>query len=109
MNEEELLEQFQAACVEAFEIIRNSLAPIRTGNLAYNALGYVWLDGGTRFRMYVDEKIAPYMVYTNEVWTSPKWNGKKNPNEGWWEEACRFLAYWIAYRLNGNVKGEIEK
>jgi len=24
-----------------------------------------------------------YATYTNEVWISPKWNGKQNPNEGW--------------------------
>lgn len=96
------INDYKAACEEAFEIVRNSITPKRTGNLAYNALGYRW-EGNT-FHMWVDEAIAPYMVYTNEVWTSPRWRGRKNPNEGWWQEACEFVAHWISHRLHGEEK-----
>lgn len=66
--------------------------PIDTGNLRFNALRIkqtfpdVW-------EIYVDSDkdtgIAPYMVYTNEPWTSPKWGGKQNPNEGWWDKVAK--------------------
>lgn len=95
-------ELFKAACEEGFEIIRRSITPIDTGNLADEALQYRW--EGTTFHMWVDEDKAPYMVYTNEVWISPKWKGKQNPNQGWWEEAYEFLAHWIAYRLKGEIQ-----
>ena len=44
------------------------------------------------------------MPYTNEVWISPKWNGKKNPNEGWWNNAVEFIVNYIAKRVKGKVK-----
>lgn len=95
-------ERFKAACEEGFEIIRQSITPRDTGNLAQVALRYQWK--GKTFHMWVDEDIAPYMVYTNEVWESPRWKGRNNPNEGWWEEAYKFLAYWIAYRTSGELR-----
>ena len=36
---------------------------------------------------YAGSKQAYYMPYTNERWISPKWHGKKNPNEDWFDEA----------------------
>ena len=59
-------------------------SPIRTGNLRFNAIRYVFVSP-TREEVYIDLDIAPYMPYTNEPWVSPKWKGKKNPNEGWFE------------------------
>ena len=52
----------------------------------------------------VDESIAPYVPYTNEPWISEKWNGKKNPNEGWFERATGFVATYIAGRLQGRME-----
>lgn len=59
-------------------------SPIRTGNLRFNAIRYVFVSP-TREEVYIDLDIAPYAPYTNEPWISPKWKGKKNPNEGWFE------------------------
>lgn len=63
--------------------------PIRTGNLRYNsikgeAMQFASFSVG---KVYIDEDIAPYMPYTNEPWISPKWHGKKNPNEGWFGDS----------------------
>lgn len=90
-------------------------APKDTGNLAYNSIKGHWISE-TQYEIYVDmgdagvdspkvKGIAPYMPYTNEVWISPRWNGKKNPNEGWWNNAVEFIVKYIAKR----VKGKVEK
>lgn len=42
-----------------------------------------------------------YMPYTNEPWLSPKWKGRNNPNEGWFEESTEFMAQMIARHLGG--------
>lgn len=60
-------------------------APKDTGNLAYNSLKMKYVNP-KECHIEVDQKIAPYMVYTNEVWISPKWKGRKNPNENWWQD-----------------------
>ena len=36
---------------------------------------------------YCGNEKAYYMPYTNERWISPRWKGKANPNEHWWDEA----------------------
>ena len=59
------------------------LTPIDTGNLR-SSVKFVFTSP-TRAVVYVDTKQAPYMPYTNEPWISPRWNGKKNPNEGWFD------------------------
>ena len=75
-------EEFAILCDKIVERIR-LVAPEDTGNLKYNGVRYEFIDANT-CKFYVDESIAPYMPFTNEKWISPRWNGKKNPNEGWW-------------------------
>lgn len=79
-------------------------APYDTGNLSINSIKFV-REGKNKIVIYVDEKIAPYMPYTNEPWISPKWNGKKNPNEGWWDNGAKIVVDYILKR----TKGEVEK
>jgi hypothetical protein len=59
-------------------------SPIKTGNLRFNAIRYVFVSP-TQEEVYIDLDVAPYMPYTNEPWISPKWGNKKNPNEKWFE------------------------
>lgn len=40
------------------------------------------------------------MPYTNEIWISPRWKGKKNPNEGWWQGAIAAAVQVIAAEFN---------
>jgi len=61
--------------------------PYKTGNLRSTIKSYVNADG--KFVIEVGGPQAEYMVYTNEQWVSPKWNGKKNPNEHWWENIVK--------------------
>lgn len=104
-------EEVKAACEEAVKWAREKIVPNpntrykpggSTGNLAYNALQYAW--EGTTFHIWIDEEIAPYMVYTNEPWISPRWNGKKNPNEGWWDRLYEDISKRIAQNLNGTIQ-----
>lgn len=81
-----------------FDITKKK-APYDTGNLRNDATRIVWENQNT-VRIYVDEGIAPYMPYTNEPWVSPKWNGKKNPNQYWFDMAAK-MCYTAVKRATG--------
>lgn len=70
--------------------LKNS-SPIRTGNLRYNSIKNRNMNGKMAI-IYVDEGIAPYMPFTNEKWISPRWHGKRNPNEKWFDKTAKRLA-----------------
>ena len=107
---------FDKVFLSAVDKLRE-MAPKKTGNLRYNAIKYRW-NSPTQFEIYVDvgdtqafvdgQKLqmgrAPYMPFTNEVWISPKWNGKKNPNENWWNNAIEFIIDYIAKVLGGELE-----
>lgn len=88
----------QAACDQVFR----HLVPIDSGTMAFLATK-VEKVSGNEVKIWVDSAIAPYVVYTNEPWTSPKWNGKQNPNEKWFEKATEQVVQYIAGVLNGNI------
>jgi hypothetical protein len=46
---------------------------------------------------------APYAVYTNEVWVAPRWNGKKNPNEHWIDNAVEDFVDYICEKTGGKL------
>ena len=77
-------------------------SPIDTGNLRYNAIKLE--KEGNDYVIYVDQKIAPYMVFTNEPWISDKWGGKQNPNEGWFDKVAELVAKKIASALGGKIE-----
>lgn len=87
---------FAQLCRECEVILRVS-APYKTGNLRYNAIKVEMTDANT-CKLYVDEKVAPYMKYTNEPWEHGK-----NPNEGWFDNAAAKIARYIAMRTGGNL------
>lgn len=101
---------------ECVEIIK-SMSPIKTGNLRYNAIRFEMPDDKT-FKIFVDESIAPYMPYTNEVWRRKlikmgnflpgqvveKMRTWKNPNEGWFDRAARTAILYVQQKLGGTLK-----
>lgn len=109
---------FERVFLKAVQELRKQ-APKDTGNLAYNSIKYRWISNNT-FEIYVDvgdtkafvenreliEGQAPYMPFTNEKWISPKWNGKQNPNENWWNNAIEFVMNYIARQLKGQIRRE---
>lgn len=46
---------------------------------------------------------AYYAVYTNEPWISPRWGGKKNPNEAWISKAVDAATPMIKAIFDGRV------
>lgn len=92
---------FFNVCEECVTMLR-LYAPKDTGNLAFNAIKYEFIGNDT-CKIYVDESIAPYMPFTNEPWESPRWNGKKNPNEKWFDNATEKIAEYLARRLKGEL------
>lgn len=108
----EMKQKFEQVFLEAVKILRDD-APKDTGNLAYNAIKYKWVND-SEFVVYVDvgdvanikvnkyiRGLAPYMPFTNEPWLSSRWNGKKNPNENWWNDAISYIIRYIGKRLGG--------
>ena len=93
--------EFYRFCLSLVPILK-SKSPIDTGNLRYNGIRYEFKNESV-FEIYVDEAIAPYIFYTNEPWISPKWHGKKNPNEGWWQKSADSLARQVAQMLGGEL------
>ena len=81
-----------------------------TGNMAYNALQsrFKTLNNKWRAEIYIDDRIAPYVYYTNERWLSQKWKGHKNPNEGWVLKAANRVALLIEKATRGK-KGKWQK
>lgn len=108
MTQAQFLKKYKRVCEAGFKQLRKMYVPYDTGNLANDALRYVW--EGTTFHMYVNEDIAPYMVFTNEPWLSEYWHGKKNPNEGWWGVACEWFFQYVSLHLKGKLtkRGEQE-
>lgn len=94
--------EFKRACERACTQLRR-LAPYDTGNLSLNAIKIEFISPSTCL-IYVDESIAPYMPYTTRPWISPRWNGKRNPNEGWWQAAGELIVEYLATELKGEVK-----
>lgn len=101
-------DQIIQACVDTVEEMRADWVPnpktrhkTSTGNMAFNALKYV-VEGDV-FRVYIDEQIAPYVWYTIKPWLSPRWHGKRNPNQDWNKIFQDEFAARLARRLGGRM------
>lgn len=84
----------------AFEYMR-SVCPQRSGNM-HNTMMCTQQDPNTWVISIGGEK-APYAVYTNEKWVSPKWHGKQNPNEHWIDQGVTHVVAQIASSLGGEL------
>ena len=61
--------------------------PYSTGNLLNSVKLDVLADGSAK--VTIGGPQAPYFPYVNEPWTDPRWNGRKNPNEHFWEKTIQ--------------------
>ncbi len=75
--------------------------PIRTGNLSKN--GILIINDTT---IGIGGEVAPYAVYTNEKWEDECWGGKKNPNEGWIQNAINAAMPMITNIFGGELSEE---
>lgn len=100
------IRKVEAAIFEAWEIVRQSgLIPKDTGNLREKSFK-VSRTGVGSWKIYIDHGIAPYDIYVNEKWVSPKWNGKQNPNEGFWQKVCEFIIDYLHQKLGGDLEAK---
>ena len=95
-------QEWTAICYDLVDIVK-SVAPVDKGNLKNYGVTYAFLDNDT-FEIKIDLGKAPYMPYTNEPWIAKRWNGKKNPNEGWWQKAVEKVVQGLASAIGGEVK-----
>ena len=91
--------RFIQLTVGAFQIFQD-IVPIDTGWLRYEATNYESM-GRRSCEFVVDGRIAPYAVYTNEPWLSPRRHGLKNPNEGWVQGGLELVAMYLSQQLGG--------
>ena len=61
-----------------------------TGNMRYNATRKKFIRTDV-FEFGTYDDVAPYVVYTNEPWKSPKWKDAKNPNEQWFQDSVHLI------------------
>ena len=94
--------KFEAVARVLCEQVFRPLVPKDTGNMRDTATKFEAISS-TEFKIYIDAKEAPYVVYTNEPWKSPFWRGKENPNEGWFQKAAERFAQMLAAALGGTI------
>jgi hypothetical protein len=103
MTERELLAKMRDIAARA-KVLVIQQAPVRTGNLV-NSIQVSYTATG--FKIYIDNNQAPYAAYTIEPWTSTRWKGKSNPNQGWFDDAVEIVARYIATVLGEPVVKKI--
>lgn len=81
------------------ELRQQTFVPYDTGNLKFGAIMGIWVEKNT-FRIYIDESVAPYVFFTNEVWEK---RPGTNPNEGWVDKMVEFIAQRISQKLKGKM------
>jgi len=94
MTREELIRELEILRVQAITIFQ-AQAPYRKGNLM-RAIRIEPLTAQDGFRIVLD---ISYAVYTEEEWLSPRWRGRKNPNEKWFKKAFEFVIQYIQNRM----------
>lgn len=99
--------------VNRFRELLQLLAPKDTGNLAFNSIKLEWRNNKEAV-IYIDgdgvDGVAPYAPFTNEPWVAERWNDKKNPNEGWWDNAIPQIINQLNKEFGGrNAKSNNDK
>lgn len=95
MTQKEFENTLYQVMEEAYYLVKGS-APYRKGDLE-RSIKLLATDTG-----YEIIVTAPHMVFTEEKWTSPKWKGRANPNEGWFQEVTELVFRLLRTRLRGS-------
>lgn len=82
-------------------LITKANAPYKTGGLV-NSIGMREYSNAAEIYTTKTVKNGNLLLpYTNGVWTHPRWNGRRNPNEGWWDKRAVQVGQYLAYTLGG--------
>lgn len=92
MTQEELIRELNFLKNEAMMIIYTQ-SPKRTQTLA-RSFKVIATDNG--FTISTD---IHYMKYVEEAWQPGFAKGRKNPNQGWFEQSIQFIIKYIEARL----------
>ena len=79
-----------------------NFAPKDTWNLALNAIRLVQIND-LSYQIIIGGEIANYAIYTNEPWVDDRFNGHRNPNEGWVEKAIAYATPGIKNIMDGTI------
>lgn len=91
-----------------------SRTPFDTGNLCYSTkikriqpnVWELYVEAGDDpYLKDYTYGMAPYVPFVNEKWISPKWHGRQNPNENYWNKSVENAISMLAKIL----KGELER
>jgi hypothetical protein len=99
MTDRQLAQRFLEVKARILPVFKDFNVPVRAGASGgglKNSFKFIATDKG--FEIVTD---MYYMPYTNEVWISPRWRGRKNPNEKWFELGHEYLAQYMATQLGG--------
>lgn len=91
MNQKEFTQKMKIIKARA-KIIVMQQAPIRSGHLMRHI--QVWMDQDG-IVIAIDPEEVPYAFDTTRVWPGTRANGRKNPNEGWWDQAAQVVANMV--------------
>lgn len=78
--------------------VLKSQTPVKTGNLRSSIKEVDIHPRG--FTVTIGGEQAPYVVFVNEPWLHPRWQGRENPRQGFIDRAAELLAQQI-----GNIEG----
>ncbi len=80
-----------------------NFSPVDTGNLHDRGLIKQQVSNNS-MGVVLGGRDAPYGPITTLPWISPRWNGKRNPNEGWAKLATNVAAQEIASKIGGKIE-----
>ena len=94
------LEKLEQAAKYLVEMLKIN-CPKDTTNLS-RSINIQYVEEG-KARIVIGHEDADYAVYTNEPWIDKRWNGKKNPNDGWVEKTIMEATPMIQQLLSGEI------
>lgn len=95
MTQKQFEKRMATVKLRALHIFKDFTSPVKSGDLKKSFRDIQKSNG---VEIYTD---IYYMPYTNEVWLSPRWNGKDNPNYQWFERQQEYLTKYMATHLGG--------
>ena len=94
---EKKIEMALANCV----LITKANMPYKTGGLERSVTLKRITNGAEIYTTATTKNGNLLLPYTNGVWTHPRWKGRRNPHEGWWDKRAEQIGQYMAYTLGG--------